>query len=126
MHSRLDLVRPASNCANSSLVIYFDEGSDHLTQPARELIAETARQVHGCAIAGVRVVGLADAVGAPEANLTLSQRRARRVAEALVGQGMPAPEFQVSAVGENGAILPGGREEPVRRRAEVFLTVRPR
>lgn len=48
------------------------------------------------------------------------------MAEALRRQGIPAPQFELAAVGEDGAALADGREAPVRRRAEVFLTVAPR
>ena len=124
--NRFALVRAESICADQSFTIYFDEGSDGLTSQARQLIRETARQYQACAIRTVRVVGLADSTGTPEANLSLSQRRARRVAHALGLAHFPAPAFEVSAAGEQGATLSGGREEPVRRRAEVFLTVAPR
>ncbi len=78
-----------------------------------------------CRVVRARVVGLADATGTPEANHTLSQQRAVQVAEALRRNGLPAPTFEIAAAGEQGALTPDGRADPVRRRAEVFLEVAP-
>ena len=124
--SRSEIVRPATACVDTRFVVYFNEGSDQLTQPARQVIAATARTYRSCNIAQIRVLGLADAVGAPEANLTLSQKRARRVAQALVEQHLPAPAFDMAAQGDQGAVRANGDDEPLRRRAEVVLTVKPR
>lgn len=123
--TRAELVTPATTCADTHFTIYFNEGSDRLTQPAVQVISETARSLQGCRIDRARVVGLADASGAAQANLTLSQRRALRTAEALRAVGVPAPSFEIDAAGAAGAVMPDGREDPVRRRAEVYLTVAP-
>lgn len=120
---RADLVMPARTCADAQFTIYFNEGSDRLTQPAAQVIQETVRGLEGCRIDRVRVVGLADATGAPAANLSLSQRRALRTAEALRVAGAPAPTFEIGAAGDAGALTADGREDPVRRRAEVYLGV---
>jgi outer membrane protein OmpA-like peptidoglycan-associated protein len=117
--------QPARACADSSFVVYFDEGSDQLSQPARQLIRETTKVYRACNVIKVRVVGLADATGAPEANLSLSQKRARRVAAELVREHLPSPSFDVVAGGDAGAMRSDGREDPMRRRAEVFLTIKP-
>ncbi len=118
-------VATPSPCSDDHFPVYFAEGSDQLSSPARQLIAAKARELKACHVKGVRVVGLADATGTPDANLTLSQRRARRVAEALAGSGLPAPAFEVRAAGAEGAVRRNGQEEPVRRRAEVYLSVGP-
>lgn len=124
--TRADLVRETPVCADTSFVVYFNEGSDRLTRQAGQLIGATARRYRGCEVTGVRVVGLADATGSPTDNLSLSQRRARTVAAALAKQGLPAASFDLAAGGELGAVTRDGSEEPVRRRAEVRLSIRPR
>jgi len=124
--SRADLVTAPSPCADSHFTVYFNEGSNRLTRPASQLIAATGEGLRGCNVRAARVVGLADSTGTPAANQTLSQRRAAAVADALRRQGIPAPQFELAAVGEEGAVTADGREDPVRRRAEVFLTVAPR
>jgi outer membrane protein OmpA-like peptidoglycan-associated protein len=118
-------VAAAPPCSDVSFSVYFAQGSDSLTEPARAVISAKAKQVATCHVWQVRVVGLADATGAPETNLSLSQKRARRVAEALATSGLPAPVFDVAGDGARGAVRRDGQEEPERRRAEVFLTVRP-
>ncbi len=123
--SRWELVRKPTPCADTSLVIYFEEGSAALTGPARQLLRETGRRYHACNVTQVRVVGLADATGTPEANLNLSQKRAAQVAAALTRNGLPSPSFE-RAIGDEGATLRDGREQPMRRRAEVFLIIKPR
>lgn len=123
--SRDDLVMAAPRCADTSFTVYFNEGSDRLTQPAMQLIRETSRQLRPCTVVTARVVGLADATGTPEANLSLSQRRAVKAAEALRNEGIPAPSFEIDAGGDAGATTAEGEDNPLRRRATVFLTVAP-
>ena len=123
--TRADLVRPADTCADTQFTVYFDEGSARLTGPARQLVEATSRGLKPCRVLRTRVVGLADATGTPEANLTLSQRRAVEVSRALQAQGLPAPTFEIMAAGDTGALTADGREDPVRRRAEVYLAVSP-
>lgn len=124
--SRDDLVQASTPCSDTHFSVYFNEGSNRLTRQAGQLIAETGRALKACNISSARVVGLADATGAPQANLSLSQQRAVTVAGALRAEGLPAPSFEIDAAGETGALLADGREDPVRRRAEVYLTVQPR
>lgn len=124
--TRDQLVTSSSPCADSRLTIYFNEGSNRLTRQASQMIAETGKGLKACNITHARVVGLADATGTPQANLSLSQRRAVAVAEALQRQGVPAPQFEIDAAGEAGATTSGGQEAPVRRRAEVYLSVSPK
>lgn len=121
--TRADLVTPEPQCQDARFAVYFADGSARLTQPALQLLDETARRLRPCRVVRARVMGLADAKGTPDANLTLSQRRARQVMEALRSRGLPAPSFEIAAAGEAGALLPDGREDPVRRRTEVFLEV---
>jgi hypothetical protein len=113
-----------ARCSDGRFSIYFAEGSDRLTEPARQVIAARARVLRTCRIREVRVIGLSDASGAAESNLSLSQKRARRVAEALAAEGLPRPVFEVRGAGAWGATR-DGREIPVRRRAEVVLAVSP-
>ena len=64
-------------CADFQASLYFDRDSAVLTREARMVLANAKAQARDCAVRSVRVVGLADAVGAPDANLALSSRRAR-------------------------------------------------
>jgi peptidoglycan-associated lipoprotein len=113
--------QPPVVCADFNFPIYFEKGSDQLTAAARQEIDYTAARVKGCKLGAVAVLGLADADGAAHRNLVLSRRRAVVVAEALAASGLPAPTFDIEALGEAGAVTPGGEPEPLRRRTEVVI-----
>ena len=119
------LVAEPQVCAPKRFEVYFADSEATLTPAARQAIGMTAAQLQGCDIRKVQVVGLADARGGVQANLTLSERRARAVADALVGAGWPTPVFEVDAAGESGATA-GGVNEPLRRRTEVLVEAAPR
>ncbi len=115
--------RPA--CTDVVFPIYFAEGSDQLTPTAEQVIGAQATVVHGCRIGYVSVLGLTDAAGGAAHNLDLSKRRATTVAKALAAAGLPAPKFEVSGVGENGALTDAGHPVPLRRKTEVVIHALP-
>lgn len=120
------LVVGESPCASSRFDVYFVENQARLTDAAAMLISTAAAKARECDVRRVRVLGLADATGATEVNMTLSQRRARAVADALTRDGLPAPAFEVQAAGDAGAVDASGRDELLRRRAEVVIEAYPR
>jgi outer membrane protein OmpA-like peptidoglycan-associated protein len=120
------LVAAPDTCGPKRFDVYFAENQAELTDAARTAIGLTATQLQACEIRAVRVLGLADATGTAQENLTLSQRRALAVVEALAAQGWPVPAFEVAAAGDAGAVAPGGVEEPLRRRTEVLVEAHPR
>lgn len=123
---RADLVSTPTACHAQRFDVYFGEGEARLTDSARQAVGMTATLLQGCEIRRVQVVGLADATGGSAANLTLSQRRAQAVAEALTAAGWPSPVFDLDAAGDRGAVTAGGLTEPLRRRTEVIVTAAPR
>lgn len=124
--SRSDIVAEPSACTTKRFEVYFAEGEARLTDVARQAIGLTATQLQGCRIDKVQVIGLADASGGHSANQTLSERRAIAVVEAFEAAGWPAPVFDVDGVGDQGAAMPGGVNEPMRRRTEVLVEASPR
>lgn len=124
--SRDALVATPDPCVDRRFEVYFAEGRAELTAAARSAVSLTASQLQGCEVRQVRVLGLADATGTPQANLTLSQRRAEAVAQALEAAGWPAPVFELEAGGAEGAVTAAGVSEPLRRRTEVLVHARPR
>lgn len=118
---RSDIVAEPSACTAKRFEVYFADGEARLTDVARQAIGLTATQLQGCRIDRVQVIGLADASGRTNANQGLSERRAVAVAEALRAAGWPAPAFDVEGVGAEGATMPGGVNEPMRRRTEVLV-----
>jgi outer membrane protein OmpA-like peptidoglycan-associated protein len=74
----------------------------------------------GCRIEHVRIVGLADATGDEQANIEVSEKRTRSIADALEAGGWPRSQFELVAVGERGAVV-NGIEAPMRRRANISV-----
>ena len=124
VRDRSELVVEPQACVHTTLPIYFAECEAGLTAPARDLIRTTADGLRHCSIQRVRVIGLASATGSADRNLSLSERRAETVASALAEAGLPAPAFDIEAVGDAGAAS-GGISEPVRRRVEVIIEAAP-
>ena len=110
-------------CQNESLTLYFDTGSDVLTDAGRQIVALTAGRLASCKVRELRLLGLADPTGSPAANLDLSRRRADRVLDAFVHNGVPVPKYTLVARGDQGAITPSGAIEPIRRQVDVTVIV---
>lgn len=123
---RSAVVTEPSPCAATRFEVYFADSEARLTESARQAIGMSAAQLQGCEIRKVQVLGLADARGGATANLSLSERRAQAVAEALTAAGWPAPVFEVEAAGDEGALTDAGVREPMRRRTEVLVDAVPR
>lgn len=119
-NARDRIVKPASVCEDTAVQIYFEPESAQVTPEGRAVIRQAAALARGCMVDKVTVTGLADATGAPAANLELSKRRAAAVTEALAGAGLPAAEFDLQAAGQSGAVTPAG-VAPLRRRADIRL-----
>lgn len=113
-------------CADFQSSIYFEQDSAALTKEARTLLDTARAQARGCAVRSVRVVGLADAVGASAANLALSKRRAETVTAALAKAGFAKVEIDATAVGDAGSVAPSGAAAPLRRRADILFDLESR
>ena len=102
--SRSQIVQMAPSCEDFSVQIYFESRSAQLTDEARSVLKGADALATGCKVASVRVLGLADAVGAPDANLALSKQRAEVVTRALDKMGYSNVAFDVGAAGDAGAM----------------------
>lgn len=120
---RTQMVRAPERCVDQTVQVYFEAWSAELRPEGRMVIDAAAQNLRGCKVAAVEVLGLADAVGAPEPNLELSKKRATAVSQALAAAGLPAAEFQVAAAGQAGAVTPEGAAAPLRRRVDVTFKV---
>lgn len=103
------------------LVVYFDEGSAAVRSADLPVLDQASRTYREGNPIVMVLSGSADSVGAPIANLALSQRRANAVLQALVARGIPAARFQVLAKGETEPAVPAqaGTPEPRDRRVEI-------
>lgn len=117
------VVRTPNRCVDQTVQIYFERFSSDLTPEGASVIKAAADAVRGCRIMGVDVLGLADAVGAPDANLELSEKRAQAVSRALTAAGLPAADMHLAAAGDAGALTASGKARPLRRRVDVTLRV---
>jgi outer membrane protein OmpA-like peptidoglycan-associated protein len=115
------LVKPAPVCQDQRVQIYFEPDSAAVTDEGRAVLQQAAEAARGCVVKSVQVLGLADAVGAPDTNLELSRRRAEAVTAALAATGLPAAQFEVAGAGQAGALTPDGEPRPLRRRADVVV-----
>ncbi len=116
---------PAFNpaaCGERDFVIYFDDGRAELTDEARRVIDLQARDIRGCTIDSVRIIGLSDEdEGNAESARQLSVRRAEVLAEYLATRASwPRSRFELLATGERGATTAEGLDVPVRNRARII------
>jgi len=121
-HSREQLVKAPAHCVDQTVQIYFDVDSAELTREGRLVIHQAAGAAAGCRVASVEVIGLADAQGAPDANLELSKRRAAAVAAVLqapAGSRVQGRGGRPGRVGDGArqgrAAAPPGRHHPASR-----------
>lgn len=118
-------VAAGPTCADFITSIYFDQDSAALTPEAKMALKGARAQARGCQVRSVKVVGLADAVGASQVNLALSKRRADIVSAALADHGFGKAEFDLTALGDAGAVSSSGAAAPLRRRADIRFELSP-
>jgi outer membrane protein OmpA-like peptidoglycan-associated protein len=123
--SHNQVVRPVATCDTQTVQIYFEPFSADVTPESAAVMKAAAHSAAGCKVASIEVLGLADSVGAPDANLELSKRRAQAVTAALSADGLPNADFKVSAAGQAGAVTKGGQDRPLRRRVDVVMHLSP-
>ncbi len=94
-----EAAEPAKPKAPDSLDFYFAPGSSKLRAEDVALLDKASRLYRDGKPIVMIVAGSSDTVGAPDANLKLSQARADSVLQGLVARGIPAARFQVLAKG---------------------------
>lgn len=121
--TRAEVEQAPNPCIDFTVSVYFANNVSSLTRENRAVLSTAATQTLGCRLNGVNVVGLSDPTGSPAANLALSQKRADAVREALNASGLGNITFD--AAGAAGAAKPGGQIDPLRRRADVLISLSP-
>lgn len=108
----------------ANYIVYFGFDRTDLTDRARAVIDEVVAAVQTMGATSLSVVGHADTVGSVEYNQGLSERRARRVGDALVQRGVPASAMVLAGRSElQPAVQTGdGVREPLNRRVEITLS----
>lgn len=120
-------VRPAPVAAAPApartYLVFFDWDRADLTDRARQIIADAARNARTVASTRIEVSGHADRTGTAVYNQRLSVRRGEAVAGELVRQGLARNEITVQGFGFDRPLVPTamGVREPQNRRVEIVL-----
>ena len=114
-------------CRGSSpanFIVYFGFDRTNLTDRARATLDEVVGAVNSMGATALSIVGHADTVGSQAYNQGLSERRARRVGNALVERGIPASAMTLAGRSENDPAVATGNNvrEPKNRRVEITLS----
>lgn len=93
---------PPPGRKTAAVLVTFETDSSQLTEPSRRTLDEVARAFNAETLGRLRFVveGHADARGADEHNLRLSQARAEAVRDYLVRRGVEASRLQAVGKGE--------------------------
>lgn len=115
---------PPVPVAPPSYMVFFDLGSDRISEQSQNTVAQAAQAFKSRANTRLTVTGYADTVGSPAANQVLSQRRADKVRNDLIASGVPASAITAIGAGEDGLLVPTGQEqkEPRNRRAYIVFS----
>jgi outer membrane protein OmpA-like peptidoglycan-associated protein len=114
---------PAPAPVSREFIVYFPFDQYVLTPEAQGVISEAANYARSGAPTSITVVGHADTSGSAAYNVRLSERRAKAVADALAGQGVPQTALQVDWRGETQPAVPtpDGTKEPLNRRTTIGI-----
>lgn len=105
-------------------VVYFGFNKSNLTDRARAVIDEVVAAYGAMGASAVSIVGHTDTVGSVQYNQGLSERRANRVAQALVDLGVPGSQIATAGRSElePARVTGDGVREQLNRRAEISLS----
>jgi outer membrane protein OmpA-like peptidoglycan-associated protein len=108
----------------TDFVVYFGFDRTNLTDRARQTLDEVVSAVQTMGATALSIVGHADTVGSVAYNQGLSERRARRVADALVQRGLPGNAMTLAGRSENDLAVQTGDNvrEPLNRRVTIDLS----
>jgi len=109
--------------ADTGVIVYFGFNQTNLTDRARETLDAVVAGVRTLGATALSVVGHTDTVGSQGYNQALSEKRARRVADALVARGIPEGSMTLAGRSFNDPAVATGPNvrEPLNRRVEIAL-----
>jgi len=104
-----------------ALYVNFDTGKSTITPESARTLDAAAAALKAAGDLQVEVGGHTDNVGSPEANLRLSQERAKAVMAALVERGIKAGRLTAKGYGQTSPIADNRKEEgrALNRRVEL-------
>ncbi len=114
----------AAPLARQVFMVFFDWDRDTVTSEGMAIVQQAAAAFRSGAPVQIQVTGYTDRSGSPGYNQRLSERRAKNVAKALAGMGVPQNQMAVSGRGENDNRVPtaDGVREPQNRRVEILAS----
>ena len=104
-------------------MVYFPFDQYVLTPEAQSVVQQAAQYAHDGNATRIVVVGHTDTSGSVPYNLRLSERRAKAVADAMVGLGIAQDVMKVDWVGKTDLAVPtpDGVKEPLNRRSTISI-----
>ena len=104
-------------------MVYFPFDQYALTPEAQTVVQQAAQYANDGHATRIVVVGHTDTSGGAKYNLRLSERRAKAVADALVGLNVPAAALAVDWKGKTDLAVqtPDGVKEPLNRRSTISI-----
>jgi outer membrane protein OmpA-like peptidoglycan-associated protein len=104
-------------------ILYFRLDSDDLTPESQALLPDFFRAVRERTPADVSIVGHTDTVADRQYNYRLGLRRANRVADLLVVQGVDRRTLDIDSHGKDDLLIKTGDQvpEPLNRRVEITV-----
>jgi outer membrane protein OmpA-like peptidoglycan-associated protein len=108
-------------------VVYFPFDQSIITADAQTVIQQAAQYAQAGNATKIVVVGHTDTSGGVAYNLRLSERRAKVVADALVGLGVAQTVVSVDWKGKTDLAVatPDGVKEPLNRRSTISIAFAP-
>jgi outer membrane protein OmpA-like peptidoglycan-associated protein len=115
------LLFAVSACAmgptNPAYLVFFTEHSAALDETSAGTITQAAATAKASAGSVVVVLGYTDSAGSPSADVTLSQQRARAVADALKADGVEPARISIEGRGQT-------HEDPGQASRRVEIEIR--
>ena len=114
---------PAAAPEARQFVVYFPFDQSILTTDAQAVVQAAANYAMQGQATRIVVVGHTDTSGSSAYNMRLSERRARTVADAMVGLGVSQGALAVDWKGKSDLAVqtPDGVKEPLNRRATIDI-----
>jgi len=113
----------APQLAGAWYQIHFDTNKIDIDTRGRMIVSSVANVIANNSATRATVIGRADRVGPAAANLTLSQRRADQVRDALIAAGVPAARIDTRWTGEMRQQVATGDQVDEARNRVVDITV---
>jgi len=101
----------------------FASGSATILSESQEQVKNIVAVLKAYPNVNVKVGGYTDNVGSAQANLQLSERRAKAVMQALIDGGVPANRLQAEGYGEEHPVADNSTEEGRARNRRIALKV---